>query len=207
MAGQTSLYGALIRMNPQGIGNDAAMSSAKCVTVAQNLNHLRDMYPQYRVNQWAVIPGPLTDLAGDGVKTWVHEFPVTLRADGKPCSLDVRVAAACQSGTVDIEVLICRAEEPYPATATIGDTIPTGSTSSATGAWAIDDQIHFTNVKSVRITDVPITDGDFVTRSTSQEVRLRVEITFTASGGAGEDLFYLGTVQIREFVGDNSIGF
>ena len=215
MAGKTSILGYLARYNsdafrPSGSGivtpNGEPMDSSRSILLAQYLAHLRDGYGKYRVNNYGLISGPAA-VSNAAVYTWAHSFPVTFRADGLPCSLDIRVAILTPSGTVALTARVVKTTTDYPATtADAIATVLTGSTSSTTGAYAIDGLAAFNAGTTLPMVGLQVKDGDLTKRGIGYESRVRLEVYVSGSGMTVNHQFIIGNVQVREYMGALSVG-
>lgn len=142
------------------LSTDRPCDTGQFWTVTDNVLHMCDSAPCYRVN-WVsppfsttrgaypaiglaipfVFSGPQTIYAA--AVNLVHEFPITMLYSGKFPRYDVRVAAATSSGTMSVTATMASVAA---ATGTgIEDEnvlgVLSGTTSSTSGAWCVDGRI------------------------------------------------------------------
>lgn len=191
----------------QSFEADYPISTAYAWLLRNNLAHLQDSAGQFRINWSALattVPGGTDGTSWSGtaqtmVAYYAAPFPVTLLGqDGLP-GLDIRIAVMSSSG----ESVTAEARIVYDVGTVwnIGAEVlwtATGSSSSTTGAWVIDEDSQGSpsfGLGKGRIM-LAIREGGDDSQSAIEMVRLEIKLTSTV---AGSSTMRLMGVMIREF--------
>jgi len=190
-------------------------------TIADNILHLVDESPCYRINwaspsfstQTGALPATgITIPDGFGgyyaVINVVHQFPTTILYAGRYPNYDVRVAAKTTSGTVQLQATLATPDAPYTAgiedPSVIG--VANGSTSSTTGAWAIEARFSSASKRPAIVGNwtstlevLPNGSTEPVGRVPGFSAFARLQVVLYATGMASTGSISLVGLQVKEY--------
>lgn len=188
-------------INDDAFEADYPVDALQAWLLQNNLAHLMDSAGQFRISWCGGKRADSPTFSGTTADThyWSQSFPVTMWSQNYTPGLDIRIGVAVQSitsCTVNARIV--------PAVGRVWDSGNTpiwegsGSASSTTGAWVIDEDTQgtLTEVWKRGLLALPVSDGGASRMSAIVALRLEVEAVVTAPATYS---VYLCGVQVREF--------
>jgi hypothetical protein len=194
--------------NSGSLDADDTCSALHAVMCRENITHLVSVSPQYRLN-WCAdkgsTPSRSAQTNGDDPRLISFGFPLTIPTADRPVSLDTRIGAFISGSTTSMTVRARIVWDVFPPEISTAagnqDALmeATGSTSSTTGAWVIDDQTAITNDYSYLAAWRRFTTDDEGTERQARLALARLDCVIDGTySGSGSSI--LVAAQVREYV-------